>query len=292
MKKLSVIIPARNEPHLIRTIEDIFRNAYYRDFIQVVAILEGYWPEGWAEAVERSKGRLVTIHNSTPKGMRAAITAGVAASSGFEYVLKSDAHCSFAEQFDDSLMGTCGDRTVMVPRRYRLDVDNWAPLEDGRPPVDYEYISFPKNKSEGMGGRIWNERATENAGKLIDELPTFQGSCWIMKRKYFHDLMLMDEATYGRFFFEAQEICLKAWLGGGQVLVNKHTSYAHWHKPREVGRGYQLEAGLREQGVAGLRRWLTGRGWRKQTLPFESLLERFPGMPGWSDDWKERVRAQ
>jgi hypothetical protein len=64
-------------------------------------------------------------------------------------------------------------------------------------------------------------------------------------------------------------------------MVNKNTWYAHLHKPKDMGRGYSLEPGLREHAVSGIKKWLTGQGWHKQTLPLSSLLERFPGMPGW-----------
>lgn len=291
-KRLSIIIPARNEPYLIQTIDDVFTKATDPN-LQVVAVLDGGdWPVGWAEVVERSEGRLITVHYTDSRGMRNAINAGVDASEGFEYILKCDAHVSFSPGFDTALMDACGNRTVMIPRRYRLDVDSWTTISDGRAPVDYEYISFPKRRVDGMGGRIWNERTIERVSEMISPTPTFQGSCWIMRRDYFRSLMLMDENTYGRFFYEAQEIGLKAWLSGGQVLVNKTVSYAHWHKPKEVGRGYTLEPGLREQAVTGLRRWLTGKGWRKQTMPFSALLEIFPGMPGWTEDWEARIRAQ
>src|SRR3990167_676137 len=142
---VSIVIPSRNEPYLAKTIHYLLLNSK-RD-IEINVTLDGYWPEA-NEIVEDS--RVHYIHYSQSRGMRNAINAGVAISKG-EYILKLDAHCMLAEGFDMALVGDCEDNWVVVPRRYRLNPETWKIIEDGRPPIDYMYLS------KDLHGENWIE---------------------------------------------------------------------------------------------------------------------------------------
>ncbi len=271
MSKLSIVIPSRNEQYLTKTVGGIFANA--RGDLDVWVIIDGgQWPAGWAQTVERFKPRLHTIRFGESRGMRAGINAAVAASQG-KYILKCDAHVLFAPAFDAILTEACGDREVIVPRRRRLDCENWRVItDDGKPPVDYEYLGWPELK-----GKVWNERAKERANVQVDETPLSQGSCWVMKRSYFEFLDLMDEENFGTFWKEMLEISVKAYLSGGRIRVHKGTEYAHPH----MGRNYKLESSEQVKANQHSRRWVDdAAGWAKQTLPFKSFIERF-SMPTW-----------
>lgn len=278
MSNLSVLIPSRNEKYLTKTVCDVFAKA--RGSIQVIVCLDGGdWPEKWDETAERFAGKLITIYRGQSQGMRSSINACVNISSG-EWLLKTDAHCMFDDGFDVKLIADCEPNWIVIPRRYPLDPEAWRIGDNGKPPVDYEYMA-PPTAEKPFQGKVWRERAIERAGILLDKTPTFQGSCWMMRKEYFRELELFDDVTYGSFFNEAQEMSLKAWLSGGEVRVNKKSFHCHFHKPRDVGRGYSLESGLREQATAGLRKWIDGKGWHKQTLPLSSLSDHFGTMPGW-----------
>lgn len=280
MPRTAVIIPARNEPYLTKTVDDVFTKA--RGEIRVYAILEGYWPEGWDKTADKYPGRLVTIHHGQPHGMRSSINQAANVAYDCDYLLKCDAHVMFAKGFDLVLQKDCPSRTIVVPRRYRLDAEKWQIIKDGRPPVDYEYLTPPDHNGGGLKGRVWEQRALENKDLSIDDLWLFQGSCWFMPRGYFHELDLMDEENYGTFWKEALELSCKAWLSGGRVIVNKNTWYAHLHK---ASRGYSMLSEDQVKAHEFSKKWLDdSTGWEKQTLPFASLLERFQP-PGW-ENWK------
>jgi len=279
MPKVSVLIPARNEPYLAQTIDDIFAKA--KGEIEVFAVLEAYYPKDWAALVQKHKPRLFTIHHGQPHGMRASINEAAANADG-EWLMKTDAHCLFAPGFDEELRNTCDHKTVMIPRRYRLDPDAWKVIEDGRPPIDYEYMTPPDGEQGGLKGKRWDERYSANKAVEIDDTWLFQGSCWFMRHSYFTELDLMDEASYGTFWKEAAEIGNKAWLSGGRVVVNKRTWYAHWHKAR---RGYTLDDAENVKAMEFSRKWLNDvSGWKKQIRPFKWLIDHFDP-PGW-EDWK------
>lgn len=284
---LSVIIPSRNEIFLGKTILDILAKA--KGDIEVIAVLDGYWP-ATSTIIENPK--VSYVHLSAPKGMRNAINTGVAIAKG-KFLLKCDAHCMFEEGFDTTLIADCENDWVVVPRRKRLDVLTWTVKNEKKPDVDYEYLSYPGSRgdwTEGLHGRVWDARAGERAGILIDDNMSAQGSCWLMEKEYFHKLELEDDMNYGTFNHEFQEIGLKCWLSGGRVVTNKKTWYAHLHKNKAAGgRGYHLPDEQLEKGTAYTNKWLTDSAWHKQTKPFNWIIEKFWPVPTWPENWKEAM---
>ena len=279
---LSVIIPARNERFLQNTIDDVLDKA--QGDVEVIAVLEGYWPD---PPLKEDK-RLIVLHNGVAKGLRGAVNSAVAVAKG-EYIMKCDAHCMFGEGYDVILAADCEYDWVAVPRRYSLDAENWC--RKNKHPIDYLWVECPmtqdKNKNRDLNVRVWGEkdRDPELQKLLIDDVFTFQGSCWFMHKDYFHQLELMDEENYGTFRKEPQEITFKAWLSGGRVVRNKKTWYAHLHKGRQYGRGYRPSRSDWAKGDRYLNRWMIDAAWDKQTKPFRWMIEKFD-MPGWENfDW-------
>jgi hypothetical protein len=294
--KLSVVIPSRDEQFLIPTIDDIFRNA--QGEIEVVAVLDSnQWPAGWKEVTERH-ANLHTIHHGEPRGMRSAINSGYASamSRGAGYVMKLDGHCSLSEGFDVTLLSEIDDDWVVVPRRGRLDPENWRATETHKPDIDYHYLSFPDDPNDwggaGLNGKPWDARAKERADVLLDEEMSSQGSCWLMHVDYFQRLELMDDVSYGPFWSEFQEVGLKCWLSGGRVMVNKKARYLHLHKGKKYGRGYRLQESALTTGRNHTMKWIWNEAWDKQTLPFSWLIEHFWPVPTWPEDWEAKLYAE
>ena len=268
MPTVSVIIPTRNEIYLQKTVSDILTKA--TGDIELIVILDGYWPTPPLP----EDNRLKIIHRGTPRGMRAAINAGAALAKG-KFLLKTDAHCMFAEGFDTVLANDCQEDWVVVPRRYALDPEKWEVVDNPKYPIDYMYLS------SDLHGVVWDEKNKDESlkDKLLDETMSNQGSVWFMPKSYFEKLDLMDEETYGTFWNEFQEIGLKCWLSGGRVMVDKKTWYAHWHKTD--GRGYSLSGNDQSQALAAVEKWKK-KGWHKQTLPLSWLVDHFKPVPTWT----------
>src|SRR3989337_2508804 len=104
----SIIIPARNEIFLYKTIQDILAKA--RGPIEVIPVLDGYW----CPADELISDKRVTyLQFGTSHGMREAINAAARKATG-EYLLKCDAHVMFEEGFDVKLVADVPDYTKRV----------------------------------------------------------------------------------------------------------------------------------------------------------------------------------
>jgi hypothetical protein len=227
--------------------------------------------------------------------MRAGINSCAQVATG-KYLMKVDAHCAFAEGFDEVLQADCEDNWVVIPRRYSLDPDTWQP-DMKRTPIDYEFLSYPYWKEDhfGLHGTQWRQRTKERLNKSeyeIDDNMSFQGSCWFTtKDNFLNRIGGLQEEGYGTFIGEPQEVGLKTWLGGGRQVTNKKTWYAHLHKGKWFGRGYSVSrSGLRNGNIYSATYWMTN-SWPDRIHDLDWLVERFWPVPSWPDDrnlWKLR----
>jgi len=274
---LSVIIPARNEPFLQQTIDDILAKA--KKSIEIIAVLDGYWPNPKI----KDDPRVTLIHHSESMGMRPSINEAASIAKG-KYLMKCDAHCCFGEGFDKILAKDCKPDWTVVPRRYNLDTKKW---DRGNKIYDFQYISHPDDTRYPMKGHNWPEYNERVKGKKICALMTSQGSCWFMHRQRFFDLGMLDDVNYGIMGREAQETCLKAWLSGGKYVLNRNTWYAHWKKNAGVKHPeratYPKPRDEWNKSAQYLIKvfWTNQMSWPLQTRTMESLIEKFKPVPTW-----------
>lgn len=290
-KKLSVIIPTRNEPYLSNTVEDIFSKA--TGDIEIIVVADGEWPK----PILKPHDNLVVIHRGAVSGSRTNANAAARVATG-DYLMKCDAHCMFGKGFDEILKRDCQPNWLMVPSRYSLDVDKW---KRSRGPIEYLYLTFPYIKDEiygtGFHGKKWRgphgndgsfwHLERERKDIKLDDIIIFQGSCWFMPRQLFFDIECLDDVNY-YFTQEAVELSFKVWLSGGKVVRNKNTWYAHWHKDKKHGgRGFRLSKNqMRQTKAYSTDLWMNNK-WPKQTRQLEWLINKFLPMDGWPADWQD-----
>jgi len=216
---VSVIIPARHEQYLEKTVRSLLDKA--RGELEVVVVLDGYWPEPFPEFDKRVN----FIHFGEQKGMRSAINAGVAFAKG-QYIMKLDGHCLMADGFDLQLVKDHQPKWTIVPTAFQLSGKNWEPKPRHR--RDFQYLDRATLK-----GHDWGDYENRVNGDKLCDLMTFQGSCWFMEKSWFDFIGGEDDVNYGWTGREAQEISLKTWLNGGRCVLDKNTWYAHYNKPKE-----------------------------------------------------------
>lgn len=226
---LSIIIPSYKDPALQKTINSLLENA--EGEIEIIAVLDGYKVNPPIKADPRVRVLLVEKN----LGMRNAVNVGVKASRG-DYIMKSDAHCKFGPGFDRLLLEGIENNWVVVPRQYKLDINKWEVL-DGR---GNDYSKLLIDESKGRFTCIeWFNRTRERKNILIDETMCFQGSCWLMSRKWWNEAIgELQESGYGTLAQEPVELVMKTFMAGGKMIVNKKTWYAHKH--RDFGRTHPV----------------------------------------------------
>jgi len=223
---LSCVIPSYKDPLMVKTVGSLLENSELGDKMEVVVVLDGYWPD--FELVQDPRVRYV--HLGGNRGMRGAINAGVAVADG-EYLLRSDEHCMFAPGYDKTLTENCKPNWIVTPRRFFLDPVKWEVMD--LQPVDYEKLVIQKASDtvSKFAGKPWKSRTKERKHKTIDETMAMQGSCWVVKRSWW-DTVIKELQTdgYGPLYGDSHEIVFKTWKAGGGLRVNKATWFAHKHR--------------------------------------------------------------
>jgi len=305
MYDLSVIITARNEEFLQRTIDDILSNIEGKT--EIIAILDGYWPDPGI----KDDNRVTLIHHTKSTGQRASVNEGVRISKA-KYIMKCDAHCAFDKGFDVKLMADCKSDWTVIPRMYNLHAFDWV-CECGHnlyqgPTPD----KCPKCQKKGMTKKIiWKPRKSrktdfatfdnnmkfqywkgyesrpEAKGDIADVM-SFVGACFFMERKRYWDLEGLDE-KHGSWGQMGTEISCKTWLSGGRQVVNKKTWFAHMFRtrgsfsfPYPIKHSDQEKARIYSRDI-----WLNDK-WPKAKKSLSCIIDKFSPVPTWNEKPKWR----
>lgn len=294
---VSVIIPSRSAQWLKKTVEDLLNKAGGE--VEVVVVYDGRWAE--PDEMPPNDPRVVQIHHGLIHdnyGMRESINAGVRVARG-QFIMVLDEQCAVSQGYDVRLSSICEGNWVIVPRRYRLDPENWKIIEDGRKPIDYMYIEYPYrkayDKTQGLHGAEDRQRYYDRKNIEVDDLMTMQGSCYFMKKTWWDKILPngLDSSKYGNFTMEAQEVSMTTWLSGGRVVVDKASHYVHWHKGSK-GRGYAFtteqykrhQEGMEKGRLFAIQYWLSTQDYE---YDFAWLIKKFWPVPGWKETWKTDI---
>ena len=220
--RLSVIIPSWKDSLLHKTIDSLLENSELGSEIEIIPVLDGYWPE----KPIRNDPRIRVLHLGKNRGMRGAINAGVSISKG-EFIMRTDEHCVFGKGYDRILTQSCEKNWIMTARRLYLDPVKWEVMDI--PPVDYEKLAI---QSVGNGKKFTGiPTYREGRGNImIDETQAMQGSMWLMPRKWWDEIIgELQTEGYGCHLQDSHEMVFKTWRAGGKLMVNKNTWFAHKH---------------------------------------------------------------
>lgn len=289
---ISILIPARNEIFLQKTIENVIDNA--QEEIEIIAVLDGYEPNPPIEDHPFVK----LIRHKEAQGQRQSINEAARVAKG-KYIMKLDAHCALDKGFDVKLKADCEYDWTVIPAMRNLDVKTWKPKEidsidralSRRKLNSYMFIGWnEKNElrtlyySDKENRKLW-ERAEQ-----IDDTMSCMGCCFFMHKDRFWELGGCDE-THGGWGQQGVEVACKAWLSGGSLKVNKKTWFAHWFRAGDGGFPYSI-SGRTVQAARNYSKelWLNNK-WEKQVRPFSWLLEKF-NPPSWENYNKIKVKTE
>lgn len=272
---LSVIIPARNEKYLQKTIENVLENAGGE--IEVIAICDGYWPDPYI----KDDPRVNIIHHTEARGQRASINEAARIAKG-KFIMKLDAHCAVDKGFDVKLAQDCEYDWTVIPRMYNLDIETFTPKR--HKVTDYMYMAInDKNelRAQYYSGSEFKRQHAKTAE--IDDVMCCMGPGWFMHKDRFWEQGGCDEGHGGPAGWGQQgvEVSCKAWLSGGSLKVNKKTWFAHWFRASE-GWPYPIrQHDINKARAYSKDLWLNNK-WEKQVRKFEWMLEKF-NPPGWKN---------
>jgi len=283
--KLSVLIPARNEQFLQKTIDCVLAAA--EEDIEIIAVCDGYWPNPGI----KDDPRVILVHHTESRGQRQSINEAARIAQG-KYIMKLDAHCSVGPGFDRILKADCKYEWTMVPRMHNLDIATFQPkfIEDPELGIrrgkvhDYMYISGPQHEKPFRAMYYGNYGGAKTkkpkSDKLIDETMCCMGPGWFMHKDRFWEQGGCDEG-HGGWGQQGVEVSLKAWLSGGALMVNKKTWFAHWFRGGDQPPGFKkgFPYSISGRTIENARKysrdlWLNNK-WDKQVRTIEWLVDKF-----------------
>ncbi len=301
---LSILIPARNEMFLSKTIENILENI--EGETEVIAVCDGNWPD----PPIHDHSRVSLIYHTQSIGQRAA-TNEAARLSRAEFIMKCDAHCAFDKGFDVKLMADCEYDWTIIPRMYNLHAFDWlckkcgnkwyqGPTPTSCPKCDNktdfermmvwqprlnrksDFMRFDRELKFNYWGALGNRE--ESKGDIADTMSLI-GACWMMHRQRYWDLGGMDE-NHGSWGQMGTEIACKSWLSGGRLAVNKKTWFAHMFRTQGGDFGFPYpNPGVSKARKHSKQLWLENR-WPLAKHPLSWLIEKFAPVPDWSMETK------
>ena len=294
---LTVIIPARNEEFLNRTIQDVLEHS--KANTEVIAVLDGYLPN----PPLKSDPRITIIYNPVSVGQRAAANQAAKLAKG-KYVMKIDAHVAFDDGFDVKMLEAfkeTGDNVTMMPVMRNLHVFDWVCLDGHRryqspsgacetcgKPTRKDIVWIPKKSpathsfrfDKTMHFQYWGEWS-KNQTEDLRETMSIQGSCFMLTReKYFElDICSEDFHSWGQ---QGVEVACKTWLSGGRVIVNMKTWYAHMFRTRggDFGFPYSNPQDKVNENRELSRELFQKDKWPKAIRKFQWILDKF-NPPDW-----------
>lgn len=304
---LSVIIPARNEMFLQRTIDDVLANS--EADTEVIAICDGYWPD----PPVKDHPRVTIVHHTNPIGQRAATNEGARISQA-QYIMKADGHCAFGKGFDRILIEDCEYNWTMVPAMWNLHAFDWKcnacgnQTYQGYEPTTckacgasdgFEMVVIWKPRGNkvtyswrfdnNMQFQYWRKHHRRCEGDLIETM-SFIGACFLINRERFWEIDGLDEnhGSWGQF---GTEIACKTWLSGGKLITSKKTWFGHMFRTGNFkGSGYRGSCfpyeitgeAMEKARIYSRDLWLHNR-WPKAKKPISWLVDKFKPVPGWHD---------
>lgn len=298
-KDLSILIPARNEEFLAKTIEDILSNI--EADTEVIAVLDG----AWAEPPIAQHPRVNVIYLPESIGQRATTNLACKLSKA-KYVMKVDAHTSWDKGFDKKLMSMMEDNWTIVPTMRNLHAFDWV-CKCGFTHYQDKGSMCPECKSEMTKKMVWQPRSgTRNYSYCFDPEPHFQyfrefssrpegqgdltetmslqGSAFMLTREKYWELNICDE-NFGSWGSQGIEVAVKTWLSGGKVMVYHKTWYAHMFRTKQAnGFGFPYpQSGKQVDNAKSMARDLFfNNKWNGAIYPLSWLVERFMPVPGWT----------
>jgi glycosyltransferase involved in cell wall biosynthesis len=308
--ELSIIIPARNEMFLAKTIENILENI--GGDTEVIAVCDGNWPDPPVQ----DHPRVTLIYNPVPIGQRECTNQGVRLSRA-KYIMKVDAHCAFDKDFDVKMMKRMQPDYTMAPVMRNLHAFDWVCPDGHR---RYQGPSGPcttcgkdtqreimwigkgnpqsdsycfDNEPHFQYFKEWRSRATykEQLKSGLTDTMSLQGSCWMLTREKYWELDVCDDRTFGHWGSQGIEVAVKTWLSGGRVCVNHTTWYGHMFRTQggDFGFPYKISGRQVAKAKQNAKDLFFNNKYPKQVYPLTWLLEKFWPIPGWKGEDLERL---
>lgn len=300
---LSILIPARNEEFLARTIEDILEHV--EGDTEIIAVLDG----AWADPPIRDHPAVTLVYHPVSVGQRAATNEAARLARG-QYVMKCDAHCSFDQGFDVKMLADMQPGWTMVPAMRNLHAFDWVCEHcthrkyQGPTPGACEKCGSKMKRDilwkaktnphttamrfdRNLKFQYWRAYKKRQSGDLVDTM-SILGACWMLTKDKYFELNVCDEG-HGSWGQQGTEVACKTWLSGGRVVCTKKTWFAHLFRTQGGDFGFPYPLSGKDTGQArkySQELWNMDKPnelpkWDKAVHSLSWLIDKFAPVPDW-----------
>lgn len=305
---LSILIPARNEMFLAKTVENILENM--EGNTEIIVVLDG----AFANPPLPVHSKVKVIYFPESIGQREATNQACRISKA-KYVMKVDAHCAFDKGFDVKMIKEMKDNYTLIPVMYNLHAFDWVCKKcgnrwyQGPTPTkcfknyDATEVNEECDSTEFEREMKWQKRENrrsmyyrfdntlhfqywndfKNRPEANEPLPptmSIQGSCFMLTRKKYWELDICDK-NHGSWGQQGVEVACKTWLSGGEVRVNPNTWYAHLFRTQGGDFGFPYpNPGIDRAREYSRDLWFNNK-WPLAKYKLEWLINKFAPVPDW-----------
>lgn len=272
---ISVIVPARNEPQLVETLDSLIANCSKLEQIEWIVILDGWDTQPvdgkisldeltrFATVLDDFQSRLVHAHKITVYryeqnvGQRVGINEAVKAAKG-KYIFKIDAHCRITPGWDQHFRDQTDEQTILIP-----------PIQSTSSGHIQDYFYIRSNYSN-----TWWEGYQPNIQR---ESMSLSGGAWFCE-KSFYEYFGGHLESLGPWGNCGSEMALKCWLSGGRIISVPDVIVEHEYKKpfRYRPTGIKLHSGRKE-----LKYLVENKKLKNQILSIKWLVNKFSPVPTW-----------
>ena len=296
--EVAILIPARNEEFLARTIDDLLENT--GDKTEILVGLDGQWAD---PGIVNHK-RVTVVYYPESIGQR-AMTKQLARITKAKYIAKTDAHCAFDKGFDEKMLQAfeeLDDNVTMVSTMRNLHIFDWVCKNCGMRsyqgpepkqclneectgiPQSFkkDIVWIPKTSPQSTAYRFnkelrfkyFPELRKRQKGELVETM-SLQGSFFMMTKERYFDLDVDDESL-GSWGMQGSSVALKTWLSGGRVICNTRTWYAHLFRTQHgFSFPYPQDGKAQRNAIKTVQDIFMSNSWDKQVRPLSWIIEHF-----------------
>jgi len=204
-EKTSIIISAKNEKYLNRTINSLIENA--TGDIEILVGLDGC-------KYDIIENEIVTVLQYNKHIGRRKISNQLVKLSTGKYLFEVDAHCSITYGWDTKLKCVCDDNTIVGCSVNALNEESWE-----------------GNDERWIGGKVvddvrWEWDKINEEVQKIEKVESFNACGWMIRRDSFDALNGHDEEL-GEWGWENVEWTLKNKRNDGNIIIRTDVVVSH-----------------------------------------------------------------
>lgn len=312
MSDLSILIPARNEEFLARTVQECLDKI--EGDTEIIVVLDGEWACPPLPVDER----VTVVYNPVSFGQRAATNQAARLARG-KWVMKLDAHCSLDQGFDVKLLDGAEDDWTIVPTMFNLHAFDWlcpnghrryqspsGPCRDCGEPTEREFVWTKDAMSTRERGspettamrfdpdlkfQYWSAYKDRQPDEPFVETMSLIGACFCLTRERYFALNICDESAFSSWGQQGTEVACKTWLSGGRLVCCRRTWFAHLFRTQggDFGFPYPQSQSAIDRNRETSRELFIGDTWPGAVRPFQWIIDHFAPIPDWTPDTGKEI---